>query len=118
MFGDTVYICSKCGRNTQTDDQSPWLIAAVYGSRHGEMVIRCPRHITEYAIRKAGGSTETRKDVGLVGVVNGKSYEIVPGESKYQRAYRALVAKVTRYNSRRAEARRLAKSDKVTPPVG
>jgi hypothetical protein len=61
---DTIYVCSKCRETSegwQTLDD--WLIGAVPGSKCGEMVIRCPRHITRYAIRKAGGYVEHGKGV-------------------------------------------------------
>jgi len=68
----TIYVCSVCGETTadwDTDDD--WLIANVPGSTSGEMVIRCPKHITEYAIRKAGGRVEGGK-----GIVNNWEYDL------------------------------------------
>ncbi len=53
-----VWVCSKCGRTVRDEPNATrgWLI-----DRHrdpakqfqGEMVIRCPRHITSYALRSA-----------------------------------------------------------------
>lgn len=55
MKAGTLYVC-KCGE-TSADWQSldDWLIGSVPGSKCGEMVIRCPKCITKYAIYKAGG---------------------------------------------------------------
>jgi DNA-directed RNA polymerase subunit RPC12/RpoP len=60
---ETRYVCSKCG-DVCEGNQDDWLIANVPNSTAGEMVIRCPQHITEYAIRKAGG--QVRQGVGHV----------------------------------------------------
>lgn len=62
----TYYRCSVCGELASAFDQSwegDWLIVPVSGSTRGEMVIRCPEHITRYAIRKAGGSIEDGQGV-------------------------------------------------------
>lgn len=72
----TIYVCSTCGENTAewgTDED--WLIASVPESKTGEMVIRCPEHITEYAIRKAGGSVKTENGV-KTGTVRNWCYTI------------------------------------------
>ena len=51
-----VWVCSKCGRtveNTQNATRG-WLIGQhknAAKAAQGEMVIRCPRHITQYARR-------------------------------------------------------------------
>lgn len=72
----TIFVCSKCGETTRrwenTDD---WLIANVPDSKTGEMVIRCPLHITEYAIRKAGGHIVEGK-----GQVEHREYTLSPVE--------------------------------------
>ena len=52
----TYVVCSKCGRtaeNTQNWTRG-WLIGTHRNAEkafNGEMVIRCPNHITQYAIR-------------------------------------------------------------------
>ena len=69
---NTIYVCDKCGKTSeQWETLDDWLIASTstgwpQANRTGEMVIRCPQHITEYAIRKAGG--HIREGVGIVGV--------------------------------------------------
>lgn len=91
-MNETIYRCSVCGETTEAsinpylssaayrggsgelDYDEDWLLASVPGSASGEMVIRCPEHITEYAIRKAGGHVEDGN-----GIVNGWSYEIKRG---------------------------------------
>lgn len=71
-----IYVCSVCGDTIEADaDNEDWLIANALGSTSGEMVIRCPEHITEYAIRKCGGRIETRNGVKR-GVVNHYEYII------------------------------------------
>lgn len=63
---NTYYKCSVCGDTAtayEAGEQGEWLTASVPGSKSGEMVIRCPKHITEYAIRKAGGHIESGKGV-------------------------------------------------------
>lgn len=53
-FGLTYYKCSKCGRTADEDHVRGWLIGTAKNPEkayNGEMVIRCPEHITEYAIR-------------------------------------------------------------------
>ena len=54
----TVYVCSKCGRTVENHPNwtRGWLIAThrdAAKAANGEMVIRCPQHITQYAIRCA-----------------------------------------------------------------
>jgi len=71
----TIYVCDKCGETSADWDIEDWLIAAVPGSTTGEMVIRCPDHITEYAIRKAGGYIEKRGDA-RIGTVKHWEYNI------------------------------------------
>lgn len=74
-MGETYYVCSVCGAKAtpyEAGEQGDWLVASVPGSKSGEMVIRCPDHITRYAIRKAGGHIESGK-----GVVNHYVYTIV-----------------------------------------
>ena len=62
----TIFVCNKCGETTAMwENVDDWLIAPVPNSPSGEMVIRCPEHITEYAIRKAGGHMSAGK--GQVG---------------------------------------------------
>jgi DNA-directed RNA polymerase subunit RPC12/RpoP len=69
----TVYVCSKCGDNSMNiDNIDDWLIAS-RPNHPGEMVIRCPDCITEYAIRKAGGHIEDGH-----GVVGAWHYELSP----------------------------------------
>ena len=53
-----VWVCSKCGRTVLNETQwtRGWLIDSHRDAEkafNGEMVIRCPDHITDYAIRKA-----------------------------------------------------------------
>ena len=61
----TINVCSKCGETTTawetTDD---WLIGSSK-AKAGQMVIRCPQHITRYAIRQAGG--HIANGLGIVG---------------------------------------------------
>jgi DNA-directed RNA polymerase subunit RPC12/RpoP len=49
----TIYVCSKCGAKTTNKNERYWLIRS-NPSKSGEMVIRCPDHVTAYAERKAG----------------------------------------------------------------
>ncbi len=74
---NTIYVCSKCGETTadweNTDD---WLIGSAKLKpgeivSKGEMVIRCPEHVTRYAIYKAGGHLQDGK-----GIVNRWAYEL------------------------------------------
>lgn len=53
-----AWVCSKCGRTVQDHPQwtRGWLIANHKDAEkraNGEMVIRCPLHITRYAIYQA-----------------------------------------------------------------
>ena len=62
----TVYVCSACGETSAAygGNTEDWLIANV-PCKFGEMVIRCPDHVTRYAIRKSGGRIfEGRGQVG------------------------------------------------------
>jgi len=52
----THYRCGKCGRTTDEDHVRGWLIDTHKDAAkafNGEMVIRCPNHITNHAIRCA-----------------------------------------------------------------
>jgi len=63
-FGLTYYKCSKCGRTADSQHVRGWLIgthAAPERAYNGEMMIRCPEHITEYAVRNTvGGKSAIR----------------------------------------------------------
>lgn len=53
-----VWVCSKCGRTVENTPNATrgWLIDSHKDAEkqfHGEMVIRCPQHITQYAVRCA-----------------------------------------------------------------
>ena len=61
----TFYVCSRCGETSEDHNLEGWLIVSVPYSKSGEMVIRCPEHITRYAIYKAGGRIEAGK--GIIG---------------------------------------------------
>jgi len=55
-----VWVCSECGRTVQDDPNwtRGWLIGThrdLEKAFNGEMVIRCPDHITDYAIRNVEG---------------------------------------------------------------
>jgi DNA-directed RNA polymerase subunit RPC12/RpoP len=59
-----VWVCSKCGRTVKDDPNSTrgWLIAKHRDAEkqfHGEMVIRCPAHITAYALSIAKGGKKS-----------------------------------------------------------
>ncbi len=62
MATKTIYVCSKCGATTDSDHLCGWLVdSRAYpkeGSKLGEMIIRCPKHITEYAVREAAHGTQ------------------------------------------------------------
>lgn len=54
----TVVVCSKCGRTAENTPNwtRGWLIDTHKNAEkafNGEMVIRCPQHITAYAISQA-----------------------------------------------------------------
>ena len=56
----TVFVCGKCGRTVENKEQwtRGWLIASHLDAEkqfQGEMVIRCPQHITRHALRIAAG---------------------------------------------------------------
>ena len=70
------FVCSKCGETSTGYNLDDWLVASVPESRDGEMVIRCPEHITEYSVRKAGGHIESRAH-GRVGIVGNWEYDLV-----------------------------------------
>ena len=78
-INNTVYVCSVCGETSGAYDGNTedWLIAAVPG-KSGEMVIRCPQHVTRYAIRKAGGHIRG----GTIGVVGRWEYGTMPSAQK------------------------------------
>jgi DNA-directed RNA polymerase subunit RPC12/RpoP len=51
-----VWVCSKCGKTVENTKNATrgWLIgkhADAAKAAMGEMVIRCPKHITRYALR-------------------------------------------------------------------
>ena len=53
-----VWVCSKCGRTVENTEWATrgWLIDSHKNAEkqfNGEMVIRCPQHITAYAVRCA-----------------------------------------------------------------
>ena len=53
-----VWVCSKCGRTVEdtVNTTRGWLIDSHKDAEkqfHGEMVIRCPNCITDYALRNA-----------------------------------------------------------------
>ena len=49
------WICGKCGRHTvPTDEQSQWWLEGT--SPSGYPVVRCPQHITDWAMRQVGKS--------------------------------------------------------------
>jgi len=52
----TYYVCGKCGRTMQPDDNDKefWIIAQRLGKPEGHLIIRCPEHTTDYARRLAG----------------------------------------------------------------
>ncbi|RPJ40118.1 MAG: hypothetical protein EHM35_00500 [Planctomycetaceae bacterium] len=61
MFSKQLYVCGKCGRTADEQHLHGWLIAKSKSGEdqfNGIMVIRCPDHITGYAIRKAEGGRE------------------------------------------------------------
>jgi DNA-directed RNA polymerase subunit RPC12/RpoP len=53
----TKYVCSKCGRTLESQalgsEGQTWLIARRRNTWQGEMIIRCPHHITRYAYQLA-----------------------------------------------------------------
>ena len=58
------WVCSKCGRTVEDHPNwtRGWLIAShkmAEKSYNGEMVIRCPEHITGYALRNADGGRKS-----------------------------------------------------------
>ena len=68
----TIYVCTECGETTEDwDTDEDWLIAKVPDSTNGEIIVRCPEHITLYAIYRAGGRVENG-----VGIVNNWEYQI------------------------------------------
>jgi len=51
----TIYVCGKCGRTADDMHVRGWLIGSAKNAEkvgNGEMVIRCPEHVTRYAIRQ------------------------------------------------------------------
>ena len=64
LFGMTTYVCSKCGRRADEFHIRGWLIGTHKDPErayNGEMMIRCPDHITEYAIRNTVGGRNAIK---------------------------------------------------------
>ena len=58
----TYYVCSKCGRTVEVGREVGWL--AVRDPRHpGQMIVRCPEHITRYALRQAHLTEREIQDV-------------------------------------------------------
>ena len=58
-----VYVCSTCGKTVEATPNNTrgWLIGTHENAEkafHGEMVIRCPKHITNYAIRNAANGRD------------------------------------------------------------
>jgi DNA-directed RNA polymerase subunit RPC12/RpoP len=56
MFGETIYVCSKCGRHADDRHLHGWLIDVAKNPEkkfYREMVIRCPSCVTTYALRQA-----------------------------------------------------------------
>jgi DNA-directed RNA polymerase subunit RPC12/RpoP len=56
MLNKTVYVCSKCGKQSDEDHVRGWLIDSSKNAEkryNGEMVIRCTECITVYALREA-----------------------------------------------------------------
>ena len=49
----TLYVCEKCGVVAELESamRAGWLIGRRKGGRPGQLVIRCPSHITAYARR-------------------------------------------------------------------
>ncbi len=48
----TYFVCSKCGVTTSDPSAPGWLIGSKRGSIEGDMIIRCPDHVTTYARRQ------------------------------------------------------------------
>jgi DNA-directed RNA polymerase subunit RPC12/RpoP len=54
MFGETLFVCSRCGRTADSRHVRGWLVGTHTDPEravNGEMVIRCPEHVTDDAIR-------------------------------------------------------------------
>ena len=53
MTGKSYYVCSKCGATIEASEAraAGWLVATNV-HKVGQMVIRCPQHITRYAERQ------------------------------------------------------------------
>jgi len=52
----TIYVCSVCHRQSDDLHTHGWLLDEPKNAEkacQGEMVIRCPEHVTRYAIRLA-----------------------------------------------------------------
>lgn len=49
----TIFVCSRCGATTEPD-AAGWLIAPRKGAKPGHLIIRCPEHVTKYALAAAG----------------------------------------------------------------
>jgi len=48
----TKYVCAKCGATTTDPEENGWLVASRKNHEYA-MIIRCPQHITKYAIQQA-----------------------------------------------------------------
>jgi DNA-directed RNA polymerase subunit RPC12/RpoP len=69
------YVCNKCKRMwKQGDNLDDCLVARLPETE--DLYVRCPEHITRYAIRKAGGQTLTRDGIAM-GLVGNWEYEII-----------------------------------------
>jgi len=56
------YVCCHiCGRavSESAAEYEGWLVEQRRGKQPGHLVIRCPDHITDYALRAAGTTRET-----------------------------------------------------------
>jgi DNA-directed RNA polymerase subunit RPC12/RpoP len=57
---DTMYVCGKCGRTTESGNTAGWLIAQRKDQPEGHLIIRCPKHANEYSKRLAGLPQQNR----------------------------------------------------------
>lgn len=58
MASKQIWVCSVCGRGAEDSATRGWLIGSHKDPEkhyYGEMVIRCPQHVTDYAIRNVVG---------------------------------------------------------------
>ena len=51
----TILVCDKCGRHMEYYEaiKQGWLVAQRKDKPQGHLIIRCPEHITKYALRVA-----------------------------------------------------------------